>query len=214
MPIPLHFRLLSKNLSGLANAQKIFAKNLKGSLIGLGKNLRSSAQARMRRDTGDESKSLIIKVVGRNSSLPTGVEVYSTLVQAFVDAYGMRRGKLVPYRRGTKLYFWALRRSRGIESKPVQQRPRRKRKVSHLSRRPKADTTKGAGGRRRGKTQKISGQGNRRADKLAFLTARAIFEHGIRPTHWNKKALDANKQNIIRQLKNALARTVNEINRG
>jgi hypothetical protein len=52
------------------------------------------------------------------------------------------------------------------------------------------------------------------ADNIAFLAARSIFEHGIRPTHWNKEALDANKAQIIRDVTNALKRAANEINRG
>lgn len=211
MPLHLKFRTLVHKDTGLKNAPKILSKHFRSTLLGIGKLLRASAIRRMRRDTGDEARSLIIRVENQGQRLPSRLTVFSTLVQAFVDAYGMKRGRLVPYRRGTRLYAWAFRKTRGKESKIVN-KPKSRRKLSHLSRSlPRARRGKKAVVKR--PRVQISNR-SRQADKLAFLAARKIFEQGIKPTYWNKKALQANRQSIIRQVKNGLARAANEINRG
>ena len=215
MPLALRFRLLAHNLNGLNKAPQILARNLRGGLLGLGKRFRASAQSRMREDSKQEKKSLVIRVEGQGANL--SLTVFSTLVQAFVDAYGMKRGKFPPFKRGSRLYSWAQRKSRGIESRAVKLVNRPTRGLSSLTRRPiqKAKRLKRASDSgkpmSRDKRATAKEQSTRR---LAFLAARTIFEQGIRPTHWNQRALDANRQQIIREINNALARSANEINRG
>lgn len=211
MPLPVGFRLLAHKNKGLKDAPKFLINNLRGTLEGLGKRLRSSAQSRMRKDTGRERDSLKIEVRGTGKSI--GVTVYSTLVQAFVDAYGRPAGKFPPFRKGSRLYKWAERRYKGYRSLRVAKKADRV--ASSLTRKPK--------GAKRIKRIKKGGPvvamsrknaRERSIEKMAFLAARHIFERGIRPTHWNRKALEANKSRIIRDLKDALKRTVNQINRG
>lgn len=220
MGLPIRFRVLTFNDSGLKNAPKILADSMRGSLEGIGKRLRASAQSRMREDRGVTKKSL--RIVVKGSGLGLRLEVFSVLVQAFVDAYGIDRGRLFPpFNRASKLHAWALRKARGIESKRVPGAAKGSREISHLkSRRPKRPlaTAKVSRVKKKRNVPLTAAVRNkslmRDADRIAFLAARSIYEKGIRATHWNKKALDANRQLIIRDLKNGLLRAVNRINRG
>lgn len=218
MPFALSFRVKYHNTKGLADAPKILGRNLRGGLEGLGKRLRTSAQSRMRRDRGDEEKSLRVEVKSQGANAQ--LTVYSTLVQAFVDAYGMSRGKFPPFQVGTPLYRWAERRASGIQSKTVKLEGSSERGLSHLSRKPRvAKTTTKAKRTKRPKGVTLNSGQRRRAKnsdakRIAFLAARTIYEKGIRPTHWNTKALDANKARIMQEIRNALSRSAAEINRG
>src|SRR5262245_60726098 len=113
----LRFRILKYRDRGIVNAPKILSKNLKGGLLEIGKRLARSARTRMRRDTGTEQKSLKILLQGQGLNL--NVIVYSTLVQAFVDAYGLPRGVFPDFAINSRLYRWVRRRSRGLVVKQV-----------------------------------------------------------------------------------------------
>jgi hypothetical protein len=140
MPFALSFRVLHHNTRGLDNASQILARNLRGGMEGLGKRLRTSAQSRMRRDRGDEEKSLRIEIKSQGAN--TQLTVYSTLVQAFVDAYGRSRGKFPPFGVGTPLYRWAERKASGNRSRVVKLEGSSERGLSHLSKKPKVRAVK------------------------------------------------------------------------
>jgi hypothetical protein len=219
MPIPLRITATA-HTQGLKDAARILGRNLKGGLEGLGKRLRASAAARMRRDTGGERRSLTIEVRGRD--LNYELTVYSTLLRAFVDALGMRRGVFIPYGPGSRIYRWAARRYReGAGLDPAKKgqgagRRRAPRTVSHLTRRPRSSRRKSrvtpVTAARTG-TQARRTKRERAIHRLAFLAARSIFEHGIVGLAWHRKALEANKARIILDVRNALVRGVQEINR-
>lgn len=193
---------------GLAQAPKILEKNLKSGLMAMGKRLRTSSQKRMRRDTGEAQKSLVYRVYTNDSKFT--LLVFSTVVQAFVDAYGLRRGVFPNFRVGSKLYKWVTRKFQGKESRQVKtfEVPSRKRsyRTKRRVRRVKRITavkTVNTRTRTRAKERDIK--------RMTFLVARSIFRNGIKATHWNRRALEANKRMITRELRNAISRTVNEL---
>jgi hypothetical protein len=211
--IKVRVRVLAHKSTALKAAPSILNKNLKGGLQAVGKRLQTSARTRMRKDTGSEQKNLKIEVSGNNLSL--NVAVFAVLVQAFVDAYGMKRGVFPPYREGSNLYNWAKRRLRGIPVKPVRtigtpQGPRairrkipRVRKVRRINRGPAEPLTTTARSRAKNTSTK----------RLAFLVARAIWRRGRSGTKWHTMTMDANRVRIVREMSNALTRAVNEIKR-
>lgn len=220
MPSPrVVFRLRAHKDTALKKAPSILQKNLKGGLLSLAKRLQASARTRMRKDTGEAHKSLTyrVSVKGLNMNLI----VYSTLVQAFVDAYGLRRGVFPDFGVNSRLYNWVKRRMRGFPIKQVRKvgvpkqmgqftKARRARRARiRVNRRVRkiAGPRKplNATGRARAKTSDVR--------RLAFLVARAIYRRGVEATQWPKKTLEANRSRIIRDMSNALARSVNEIKR-
>lgn len=211
MPNPVHFKLLSYNDTGLKNAVHILNRNMRGSLMGLGGKLRASAHRIMREDTGAGKRNLTIEV--RGGGLNLSMSMYGTLVQLFVDAYGREPGKFPPFRKGSKLYRWTERKIKGFESAKVI-RGKAKRTISHLTRRPRQRTkvVKAKSGPLTTK-QRLTAR-ERSIEKVSFLMARHIYEHGIKPSHWNQKTLERNKAMILQDLADALKRSVQEINRG
>lgn len=208
------FRTVWYKDDGLRRAPVILAKHLRGILEGIGKRLTRSSVARMREDLGSEKKSLRIKVTG--SGLNLELRVISELAQAFVDAYGLKRGTFPPYQPGSRLYAWALRKEKTWEVKKTVPRPKGT-KVKSTKRVKRVTKVKGnkriyTHARIRPTSRKnLQNSGVRR---IAFLVARAIYKRGIKPNHWNTRALEANRQQIIRDLQNGLERAAREINRG
>jgi len=212
----LNFRITANKTAGLKNAPAILAKNLRGGLETVGKRLRTSAQGKMRKDTGEEQKSLKISVTG--DKVNWNLLVYSTLVQAFVDAYGLRRGVFPPFRVNSKLYKWVQRRfgnkpPKAVATVGTPHGPRvikKKRKIKILKRlnRPHRQPTKSLSHKKR------TGAKTNDVKRVAFLVARAIFTRGVPATNWPNKTLQSNKQMIVREMSNALQRAANEINRG
>lgn len=227
MPLSLKFRLAFREDKS-SKASRILSQEMKGGLEAVGKRLITSARSRMRRDTGEEHKSLVADVTGTGLNLK--LEVYSTLMQAFIDAYGLRAGVRPPYAVGTRLYKWASRKAKGVSSRKVTTyhvpphvgpAPNGKKKSlakAGRKRRLKAPrqikrVSKGKGGvilkaraRRNAKNNNVA--------RLAFLVSRAIFRKGIKGTQWNYKTLQANQQRIVRELSNAVARAANKMTRG
>lgn len=201
--------------TALKAAPKILQKNLSAGLEGLGKRLVSSAKTRMRRDRGDEQKSLRVKV--RVQGLNMNMIVFSTLIQAFVDAYGLRRGVFPDFKVNSRLYDWAKRRLRNIPTKQIQTvgTPAGPAKRAYKARIKKIKRTrkiKGQQGEVATTRQRFRAK-NSDIRRLAFLVARAIFRKGIQAGGWPKKTLEANKQRIVRDMQNAMARAANEIKR-
>jgi hypothetical protein len=218
MRVNVQFRIKAHKIAGLTNAPEILRRNMVGGLKGIGKRLVTSSKRFMRRDTGESQKSLIISITGSELT-NTQLEVYSQLTQAFIDAYGLRRGVFPTFRRGSRLYKWARRNAnvRSVDdSNPSRTEQGPVSPVENIYRR--------AGGRitqvrkvRKGQTVRGATQRSSRLDtteRVAWAIARSVYLHGIRPTHWNEKALDANKQHIINDLRNAISRAAREMTRG
>lgn len=190
----LKFRVLSHNTKGLRNARGTLELALRKGLRTVGRRLERSARIRMKKDTGRMHKSLRSKVSGRgfNQSL----ETYSELIEAAVDAYGIKpRRVFPPYQPGTKLYKWTERQIRKGVFKPTYRRKRGNSKPVALNTsrsRVRASDTK----------------------KLSFMVARKIYRRGLPASHWNRQTLKANEAMVTRELANALSRAVNKINRG
>ena len=236
--VSVTFRLLIRK-DGLLRLPNLLNKNMSGGLWVVGKRLVSSAKSRMRKDSGAEHKSLNVLVQG--SKLGLRLTVYSEIVQAFVDAYGLRRGVFPNFRINSKLYKWSMRRVTKVTFKKMKGT---KGKVKTLGASKRVVVPEGPIPHLGVKGQipsyqlrkitsvlgvkhgvKVSGPGvivkasarfkakQNDAKRLAFLVARAIYNRGVKPTAWNKKTLEANKQMIIREMQNAIARTANELGR-
>lgn len=208
----IKFTLKYSELKGLRTAPLILGRNLKGSLTGIGKRLIKSAQIRMREDTRASKRSLRMAITGKGGNYQ--LDVFSTLMQAFIDAYGLPKGTFPPFGPGTKLYQWAARKMRSGRLKPRVvgtsysktnrkgiHRPRRTKRLFKVNPARKVDAV----GRRKARQVDVK--------RFAYLAARAIYKNGIVPSHWNIKALEVNKSRILTDLQNGLQRTVNEINR-
>lgn len=223
MPLSLKFRLRYRKGNSV-KAPQILAKEMKGGLEAVGKRLITSAHSRMRKDTGASRKSLKSVVTGKG--LGYKLEVYSTVVQAFIDAYGLRAGVRPPFAVGTNLYRWASRRVTGRSSERVKTyhappsvtpTPKLKRK-GRVRGTKKIRRLRKAGGKGTAvQTIAVSARQkakNADAKRLAFLVARAIFKRGIKGTQWNYKTLQANRKRIIQEMSNAISRAVVKMNRG
>lgn len=224
VPFSVQFRLVKREGIGIKQVPIILAQELQSTFKGLAKRLTASAATRMNRDTGEEIRSL--KSVVERKGMDISLIVYSTLLKAFIDAYGMRPGTRVPYGRGSRIYDWA---SRKAHYEPQGDRP--KRYVKYPAYRGAGPYRK-FGGKRGSKAQikplsrirranniKVAGNArlqnkNKSVKRLAYLTARAIYDRGLRASHWNKEALEANRGRILRDLKDGIKRAVNRINRG
>jgi hypothetical protein len=219
------FRLVAHKDSGLKAAPKILITELRGGMKKIGDRLKVSATSRMRVDRGESVESLVTEV--RGSRLDLNVTVTSHMLRAFIDAYGLRPGTHVPYGFGSRLRTWAERKARGFDSK----------KTKGL-----ADPYKGAGPHRRfgerPTTVRLRAKGQmvrksrvtiqtapltgsvrtkakaRNASRIAYRAAQSIYLRGIKASHWNKRALEANKTLITREIKNAITRAAIKINRG
>lgn len=214
MKVPVKFRIVAHKTGALKQAPAVLRRNLHDGLEAVGKRLQASARARMRKDTGQEQRSLKIEVAG--PKLDMTLLVFSSLVQAFVDAYGMRRGIFPPFFVNSKLYIWAKRRLRGLPVKPVRtigtpQGPR----PSIVRRRiPTVRRVR----RIRGPVEPINASRRQRArttnaKRVAFLIARAIYRRGRAGSKWHVKTMEANKTRIVREMKNALSEAANELRR-
>lgn len=206
----IKFRTAQHQAGALKDAPKILSRHLRGGLEVVGKRLQASARARMRKDVGREQDSLKVYVTG--SGLNLNLRVVSTLVQAFVDAYGMKRGVFPEFRIDSPLYVWARRRLKGIPTKQIKtigtpQGPHHRRKLQSVTR---IHNVRPAGFI---PTEKRARAKMSNARRLAFLVARAIFRRGRMASSWNQKALQANRTRIIREMSNAISRAANEMKR-
>lgn len=214
----LKFRTTAKHkISGLQKAPKVLRDNLRKGMFAIGKRLVTSSKARMRKDTGAAHKSLQIQLSG--SGIDLGLLVFSKKIQAIIDASGLTRGIFPPFGENTRLWRWARRKayraSEKVERSAVPKRSlfqlnrnferrQRMKTINKVRPIPKA---------RRPGNKRIRAQNNN-ARRLAFLVARKIYRKGIRATHWNKKALEANKNRITREITNSIARAINQMARG
>lgn len=209
------FKRLYANLDGLKSAPQIFTREIHNALGIIAKALRRSSVSRMREDSKESKRSLKIVFSRRGDRI--SVDIYSNLIQAFIDAKGLRRGIFPPYFRGTRLYAWARRRQKegaGVERKRVKTfsvprgRPKRRGRkfIVRKVRRIKSDATLNRTQRQRARDSSIK--------RIAFLVAREIYRKGITGTKWNTEALKANQNKIRLELENGMKRIVNNINRG
>lgn len=206
--IKIGFRNQIRQTAGLDNAVKILNTNLNNSLRGLGKRLVRSAHSRMREDIGNEKKSLKPQIV-QGKGLNKTLNVTSDLIQAYIDAYGLKKRVFQNYRRGSKIYEWA-KRHQGLD------RPRAT-KIQKVRRRTKAKKAKLNFRVVEAKPINTKNRLTKREktiERAAYLIARSIYQTGIRPSHWNKETLKANERQIIRDISNAITRSANQINKG
>ncbi len=182
------FRKKYLNVAGLTQAPNIFARHLKISFQNLGKRLITSAVKRMKKDKGQSQQSLRIKVQGKGLNIR--LDMYSNLVQAKVDAWGLAPEKAFPdWRAGSRLYNWV------------------KRKVftSYLP----GNVKKSA----RSKSKKRQALRVQQTETIAKKVAFHIWKNGIVASHWDRKTLEANQGQIRRYIGIGLKNAVKEINR-
>lgn len=220
LPFSVKFRRAARTDIALKQAPLILSQEMRGGLSAVGKRLKTASQSRMRKDTNETIKSLKVDVTA-NKSGTFSVEVFSTLLQAFIDAYGLSVGTRPPWGMRSRLYRWVGRKAKGNYLPSVGEPfrlvgPRRQfgykppkrltRKITKKSR-----ITKLTEPMSRSKRQKAKDNNLRR---LAFLVSRAIYNKGIKPTRWNYYALESQKRQIKVDIQNALLRVVNRMNRG
>jgi hypothetical protein len=230
----IRFKLLTNpNTTGknISELPKVLKRQLRGSLTTIGKRLTRSSRSRMRKDTGTAQKSLTTKIRD-DGNLDMGVTVYSTLIQAFIDAYGLKRGVMPNSRVNSELYKWVRRKIKidkvGKFKRATLTRSKRvrlpgigtKQDVRRFGRRSRARqatelrtvTPIGQDFPTRRITRKQRSEHNS-AKRLTFVIARHIKQAGIRATRWNREALQSNRAGIVREFQNAIKRTANELKR-
>ena len=204
-----------KNLKGLDKMEATLSKFLRGALEGITKRLKVSAISRMRKDSKESVRSLKMAVMGRGLQL--SADVWSNLVQAFIDAEGLRKGVFPNFRRGSRLYAWAARHVKDegkfekVKTFNFKKGRPRKPSAKKLEVRKLPKRVKGSQPLTQSKRQKAKDSSVKR---FAYLVARAVYQKGIKPTFWNREALKANERQIRQDLQNGITRAVNEINRG
>jgi hypothetical protein len=226
------------NDEGLRNAERTYVAALNTTLNALGRHLQGALRGRVRRNIGTEARNIKYEV--RGSGLAKTLFVFGSLVQLFIDEYGLAPGTFPPWDVGSRLYRYVDKKNLVAREERSEHHNfgvrRRARKVSHVtSRRPRAT---GAGGtqpstppvgtrvkrRRRAAKPGADPQERRRARasatrekatrRLAFLVARAIFERGIKAGRPIARTFESNRAKIVRDIANAFVRATNKINRG
>lgn len=223
----------------LPKAGEILIRHETDALGDVGRTLKSSAQAKIRRFSGEAARRINVQVSGRG--LNKMVEIYGELIQHFVDEYGLAPGTFPPWDVGSRLFRYVEKKGlirninrRAHHNYGVRRRPRR---VSHVhSRRPRHIRQKIARAgsavehdprsearfevrrTRRARTREGTTRSERSLSRerqirrVAFLLARSIFERGIRANRWASRTLEENRVTITRDLANALYAGIAEIN--
>lgn len=102
---------------GLNNANHYLEEELKRAGDKVGSRLQTLVRQKQRIDTGQERRRTQYKVISRRGELNVKVSVYNTVVQALVDETGAKP-HFPPYKQGSKLYGWVLRKGLASEDNP------------------------------------------------------------------------------------------------
>lgn len=170
--------------------------NIESAFHGSSKRMIMSARRFMRRDTGAAQRSLkpSVKVKG----LSGHVLITSDLIQAYVDAYGRKKGKFPDTRYGSPLYNWA---ARNINNYLVAD-PKMSLTKAKSVKKTKRGTFIVKPGRRAGRREQT------KVRRFAYLVGRSIQRRGIKASEWNSKALKRSTPGIKRDLENAIRLTI------
>ncbi len=197
---------------GLRRAYRILQANFRIAMGVTGFFISEKVKASAREWTGEGRRSINFYVSNR----PTGYAVYitSSLIQVIIDELGLPRGIFPPFRPGTKLYKYASAKlNRDYWKDPISRktRTRQVRHLSHLSRRTRRAERKRYV-RPRGKRMSTARRSETAARKrAAFLFARAVFEHGIRPNYIFTKQLNNLRVKAVEEMKTAITRAISQM---
>jgi hypothetical protein len=235
MPIPLQWRVTLR-VNGLAQSKKILNESLVAGLEGLGKLLVRSVRPRMREFSGKERRDVTYRVTGKGLGL--SLIVFGRLVQTFIDELGLKPGTFPPWGVNSLLYKYVRRKGlnehRNREEHHNFGVQRARRRISHVRSRSPQRASLGSGAGRVGplaRPAKPIAKGDKQAirarnssararakansiRRVSFLVARAIFERGIKPGGPFRRTLEANRAQIVAQIRFAFQRAVARINRG
>lgn len=216
MKIPISISLRFTQVSrkeGLRKLEVSLPQELHTGLTSAGKRLMRASRSLMRSSSGESQKSL--QAVVHGSSMTLNLRVTTTLIQAYTDAYGLRRGVMPNSRVGSSLYHWVRRKVKGgwtgvVRDKSAVPRKRRVSKVKpvakgqfELSKQRKVSPV----------DRKKNPSGFKEAQhirRMTYFVARAIYKHGIAGSHWNRKALDRERANVRNDIRNAVRRAINK----
>ncbi len=181
----------------------------------IGKYLQDRVREKQRIDTGQERKRTLYRVK-QSRQLPLQVSVYNTVVQGLVDETGATwRGKMPPYRKGSKLFAWVMRKGIARSFDPNE---RRYIATYHRTeaRRAGADkeTARQAG---RAALKDALNEQDRLAESVTFLVARAISRRGLpRPGDPLRKPFEttrkAERPKIVAMVNAAIFASVKRMN--
>lgn len=162
---------------GLKKGNFFLLEELRKAGLRIGKHLQDRVREKQRIDTGQERRRTVYRVK-QNTRVPLQVSVYNTVVQGLVDETGATwRGKMPPYRKGSKLFAWVMRKglARSFDS-----RERKYIATFHRTeaRRAGADRETAVKAGRAGLKDALNEQ-DRLAESVTFLVARAISRRGL-----------------------------------
>ena len=202
----VQFRLVSRK-KGLRTLERRLPSELKTGLLAAGKRLSRASRSYMREDTGEAKRKL--RSVVRGTGMTLTLNVFSNMIQAYVDAYGLKRGTFPNFRVGGNLYNWVRRKmNRGFTEVERTNVPKTNRRNEvrrlFLIRVPKV--------RKLSNTGMALPKPSRAIRRRTYFVARAIYRHGISASHWNRKALDQQRANIKNDVRNAVRRAINIAN--
>lgn len=182
------------------SALPVLAEAVRAELSGLGMTLQGEVRRRMRFDLGEEREDVEWNTKSGGFSL----SVSGDKIQTFIDENGRRAGaKMPPWKKGTKLYKWVLRKGLGQDIQKGQ------RQFIH------GKAARGVG--------QLLGKGalaehnkmvERQVESTSFLVARAIAKRGIPAMKPFERTFLTFRPFIIRRVETAINAAVAKINTG
>lgn len=179
MPVSIRHKV-NVEIPGLKKANPYLAEELKRAAYHLGDHLQASIRSIQRKDTGAERRATVYRVTTRKGGINVLLRVYNDTIQGAVDETGAKP-HFPPYKQGSKLFGWVLRKGLAETSKTRLGGGQRRAIAARVA----------ADARRQGATKQEATQAGRdavkatanrldkQAESISFLIARSISRRGL-----------------------------------
>lgn len=197
MPVPIRHKV-NVEIPGLKQANRYLKEELFRAADRIGKRLQDKVRSRQRKDTGQERARTLYKVYSRKGGFNVFLSVYNTSIQGAVDETGAIP-HFPPYRIGSRLYHWVLRkgladRLGGGQRRAIAAYVRAEARASGAT----PEEAKQAG---RQAAKETSDSFDKRAQGVAFVVARAISRRGLpRPGDPLRKPFETTRNDSVQMI--------------
>lgn len=179
MPVNIRHKV-NVEIPGLKKLNVYLAGELRGAAFKVGYKLQEDVRAIQRKDTGQERARTVFRVTSRSGGLNVLLRVYNDTIQGNVDETGAKP-HFPPYKAGSKLYQWVLRKGLAEGSKTRLGGQQRR----AISARVRADARAGGASRAeatlagRQAVKDTAARLDKQVESVSFLIARAISRRGL-----------------------------------